>query len=110
MSLLNHFNENFYQAIELCQSARVDEDIIFEWQESGLFPASSFVIENKEEGYKVYTRLDNAYRFNQNYKRLKDIEWYEYSNIDMAMCTIPHDHKLAKTIERFFSKFIMENK
>ncbi|WP_404396722.1 DUF6058 family natural product biosynthesis protein [Pseudoalteromonas phenolica] len=47
MSLLNHFNENFYQAIELCQSARVDEDIIFEWQESGLFPASSFVIENK---------------------------------------------------------------
>tara|TARA_Y100000310_G_C20635374_1_gene790856 strand:- start:191 stop:523 length:333 start_codon:yes stop_codon:yes gene_type:complete len=77
---------------------------------SSLFISFSFVIENKEEGYKVYTRLDNAYRFNQNYKRLKDIEWYEYSNIDMAMCTIPHDHKLAKTIERFFSKFIMENK
>lgn len=47
MSLLNHFNENFYQTLELCQSTRINEDILFKWQETGLFPASSFVIENK---------------------------------------------------------------
>jgi hypothetical protein len=47
MSLLNHFNESFYQAIELCRSLRIDEETLFNWQEASLFPASSFVLTNK---------------------------------------------------------------
>ncbi|TMO55658.1 DUF6058 family natural product biosynthesis protein [Pseudoalteromonas phenolica] len=89
MSLLNHFNESFYQTIELCQSARVDEDILFAWQESGLFPASSFVIENKLQ--------INSYLGITEHK--EQIEYYPRGYLTWAQTLIKH--KIESSTQAF---------
>lgn len=81
MSLLNHFNENFYQTTELCHSARTNEDILFEWQESGLFPASSFVVENK---LKVNSYLGIT-------EHTEQIEYYPRGYLSWAQTLIKHN-------------------
>ncbi|RXF02641.1 DUF6058 family natural product biosynthesis protein [Pseudoalteromonas phenolica] len=89
MSLLNHFNESFYQTIELCQSARVNEDILFAWQESGLFPASSFVIENKLQ--------INSYLGITEHK--EQIEYYPRGYLTWAQTLIKH--KIESSTQAF---------
>lgn len=46
MSLLSHLNTYFYSVDELCQTLKISEDTLFEWQQKGLFPKPSYSIQN----------------------------------------------------------------
>ena len=98
MSLLNHFNENFYQTIEICQSARVNEDILFEWQESGLFPASSFVIENK---LQVNSYLGIT-------EHTEQIEYYPRGYLPWAQILIKHNIESSSQAFMYFGNLYQQ--
>ncbi|KAF7764551.1 hypothetical protein PCIT_b0585 [Pseudoalteromonas citrea] len=46
MSLLKHLNTYFYRAEELCQTLKISEEMLYEWQQGGLFPKPSYSIQN----------------------------------------------------------------
>lgn len=98
MSLLNHFNENFYHTIEICQSARVNEDTLFEWQESGLFPASSFVIENK---LQINSYLGIT-------EHTEQIEYYPRGYLAWAQTLIKHDIESSTQAFMYFGNLYQQ--
>ena len=80
MSLLNYFNENFYQRNELCQLLRIDDETLSAWQDNGLFPANSFALTNKLE-------VNSFLGIN---KHIEELEFYARGYINWGQVLIKH--------------------
>lgn len=52
--------------------------------------------------YIIFKLCEKNYRF-------KNIEWYEIPSAEMYTCTIPKDHEVVKTIEKYFTHLILKS-
>jgi hypothetical protein len=102
MSLLNHLKTYFYCTEELCQTLKISEETLFEWQEKRIFPKPSYSVQNAIK-CSSYLGLYECEEFADYYPR-GSVQWgqdlFKYKIQSSSQAYELFYQKYVQTLER----------
>jgi hypothetical protein len=96
MSLLTYLNSYYYTSETLCQGLKITSDVLFHWQESGIFEKPSYSIQNKI--------VSNSY--SGIYECEEYTDYYPRGSVLWGRTLIKHSiHSSVQAFELFYAQY-----